>query len=70
MPYFFSPVLTLVQWLLIFVCLTIYGAMWNGAQQNNQKGWFVAALSATITLVVLKASHGIYQAVSDLQTCA
>ena len=62
MPYILSPVLAVIQWLLIFVCLTIYGAMWNGAQQNNQKGWVVAALCTTITLVVLKGSRAIYHA--------
>jgi uncharacterized membrane protein YiaA len=48
MPYFLSPVLLTVQWLLLFVLLTIYGAMWNGAQQSNQKGWVVAVLWSTV----------------------
>ncbi|MCP9943165.1 hypothetical protein KBY70_12275 [Cyanobium sp. ATX 6E8] len=67
MPQFLSPVLLTVQWLLLFVLLTIYGAMWNGAQQNNQTGWVVAVLWSTVILVVLKGSHGIYRVLFDLQ---
>jgi succinate dehydrogenase/fumarate reductase cytochrome b subunit len=67
MPRFLSPVLLTVQWLLLFVLLTIYGAMWNGAQQNNQKGWVVAVLWSTVILVVLNGSHGIYRILFDLQ---
>jgi uncharacterized membrane protein YiaA len=67
MHYFLSPVLIVVQWMLLFVSLTIYGAMWSGAQQNNQKGWVVAVLCTTVTLVALKGSRGIDQVFFDLQ---
>jgi succinate dehydrogenase/fumarate reductase cytochrome b subunit len=67
MPLFLSPLLLTVQWLLLFVLLTIYGAMWNGAQQSNQKGWVVAVLWSTVILVVLKGSYGIYRILFDLQ---
>ncbi|WP_254996386.1 hypothetical protein [Cyanobium sp. Aljojuca 7D2] len=67
MPLFLSSVLLTVQWLLLFVLLTIYGAMWNGAQQSSQKGWVVAVLWSTVILVVLKGSYGIYRIFFDLQ---
>ena len=67
MTQFLSPVLLTVQWLLLFLLLTIYGAMWNGAQENNKKGWVIAVLWSTVTLVALKGSHGIYRILLDLQ---
>lgn len=33
-----------LEFLLLFVLLTIYGAMWKGAQDQGRRGWFVALL--------------------------
>ena len=33
-----------LEFLLLFVLLTIYGAMWKGAQDQGRQGWFVALL--------------------------
>ena len=33
-----------LEFLLLFVLLTIYGAMWKGAQDQCRQGWFVALL--------------------------
>jgi hypothetical protein len=33
-----------LQFLLLFVLLTIYGAMWKGAEDQGRQGWFVALL--------------------------
>lgn len=36
----------------LFIALTIYGAMWSGAQDENGNGWFIALLwSMGIVLV-------------------
>ena len=69
-PYFLSPLLLAAQALLVFVCLTIYGAMWNGAQQDNQKGWVVALLWTTVILVAMKGAHGMYHVLFDPHACA
>ena len=40
-----SPLLVWpLQFLLLFVLLTIYGAMWKGAEDQGRQGWFVALL--------------------------
>jgi hypothetical protein len=33
-----------LEFVLLFVLLTIYGAMWKGAQDQGRQGWFVALL--------------------------
>ena len=33
-----------LEFVLLFVLLTIYGAMWKGAQDQGRRGWFVALL--------------------------
>jgi len=33
-----------LEFVLLFVLLTIYGAMWQGAQDQGRQGWFVALL--------------------------
>ena len=33
-----------MQFLLLLVLLTIYGAMWKGAEDQGRQGWFVALL--------------------------
>ena len=52
MPHFLSPLLLATEAFLVFVCLTIYGAMWHGAQEHRENGWVIAILS---TMVILSA---------------
>ena len=33
-----------LEFVFLFVLLTIYGAMWKGAQDQGRRGWFVALL--------------------------
>jgi hypothetical protein len=33
-----------LEFVLLFVLPTIYGAMWQGAQDQGRQGWFVALL--------------------------
>jgi hypothetical protein len=70
MPYYLSPLLLATQALLVFVCLTIYGAMWHGAQQHRQNGWVVAILWTTVILISMKGAHGLYHALFDPHACA
>lgn len=47
----------LVQFLGLFVLLTIYGAMWSGAQDENQNGWVIAliwSISVVVAVNLLK----------------
>jgi hypothetical protein len=70
MPHLLSPLLLATQGLLIFVCLTIYGAMWNGAQQGKRKGWVVAVLWTAVLLIVTKGAHSMYHVMFDPYECA
>ena len=44
-----------VEFLLLFVVLTIYGAMWKGAEDQGRQGWFVALLWSAGLMIAL---HG------------
>jgi type IV secretory pathway VirB2 component (pilin) len=41
-----------VEFVAVFIALTVYGAMWHGAQEGNKNGW-VIALIWTIGIVAL-----------------
>jgi hypothetical protein len=54
----------LITWPLqvfaLFIALTIYGAMWKGAQDHGHRGWIVAliwAIALEIAAQSLKALH-------------
>ena len=44
-----------VELLLLFVVLTIYGAMWKGAEEQGRQGWFVAMFWSIGLLIALHA---------------
>lgn len=41
--------------LLLFVTLTIYGAMWKGAEDQGRRGWVVALLWSVGLVIALNA---------------
>jgi hypothetical protein len=50
----------IVQCFSFFIGLTIFGAMWKGAQDHGRRGWVVAliwAIALEITAQSLKALH-------------
>lgn len=57
MPASFHPLSWLLQALVLFVGLSVYGAMWRGAQDHRRNGWFVALLWTVAFLVLLNTIH-------------
>ena len=51
-----GPLLWVLQGFALFIGLTIYGAMWSGAQENGKRGWAVALVWALSLLVVLRVA--------------
>ena len=45
-----------LELLLLFLVLTIYGAMWKGAEDQGRRGWFVALLWSAGLMIGL---HGL-----------
>lgn len=47
---------SLLTTFVLFVALTVYGAMWSGAQDENENGWLIALLwSVGVVLVATLA---------------
>jgi hypothetical protein len=44
-----------LQFFALFIVLTIYGAMWKGAQDQGQRGWVVALIWAVAFQLGLQA---------------
>lgn len=46
-----------VEFVAVFIGLTIYGAMWHGAQEANKNGWVVALLWAIAIVALFNGLH-------------
>jgi hypothetical protein len=47
---------TLLQFFALFLGLSVYGAMWKGAQDHGQLGWAVALIWAVALQLGLQAT--------------
>ena len=59
-----SPLVDHLLWLIelidVFIALSIYGAMWNGAQDQAQKGWFIVLIWAVALVAALNGLRAGY----------
>jgi hypothetical protein len=56
-PSFFIGLLWFVlQGFALFLGLTVFGAMWSGAQGSGKRGWAVALIWALSLLVLLRVA--------------
>ncbi|WP_415399656.1 hypothetical protein [Synechococcus sp. W4D4] len=60
MSLFVDPLLWLIELIAVFIALSIYGAMWKGAQDQAQKGWFIALIWAVALVAALNGLRAGY----------
>jgi len=57
----FCQVQWLLEWFVLFLGLTIYGAMWRGAQDHGRKGWLIALIWSVVILLLWHAIEAAHQ---------